>query len=83
MNSSPRHDSLWIETSDGPPRPPLARDLNVDVAVIGAGITGATTALLLKQGGATVAVLEAGRVCEGTTGYTTAKLTSLHGTAYR
>jgi glycine/D-amino acid oxidase-like deaminating enzyme/nitrite reductase/ring-hydroxylating ferredoxin subunit len=83
MNSSPRHDSLWIETSDGPPRPPLARDLNVDVAVIGAGITGATSALLLKQGGATVAVLEVGRVCEGTTGYTTAKLTSLHGTAYR
>jgi glycine/D-amino acid oxidase-like deaminating enzyme/nitrite reductase/ring-hydroxylating ferredoxin subunit len=78
----PKHESLWTDTSDGRPRPPLARDLNVDVAVIGAGITGITTALLLKQGGATVAVLEADRVSEGTTGYTTAKVTSLHGTAY-
>jgi glycine/D-amino acid oxidase-like deaminating enzyme/nitrite reductase/ring-hydroxylating ferredoxin subunit len=57
--------------------------LTVDVAVIGGGITGITTALLLKRGGAKVAVLEAGRVCEGTTGYTTAKVTSLQATTYK
>jgi glycine/D-amino acid oxidase-like deaminating enzyme/nitrite reductase/ring-hydroxylating ferredoxin subunit len=60
----------------------LARDLVVDVAVVGAGITGVTAALALKGTGATVAVLEAGRVCEGITGYTTAKVTSLQQTAY-
>ena len=30
-----------------------------------------------------MAVLEAGRICSGTTGYTTAKVTSLHGLVYR
>jgi glycine/D-amino acid oxidase-like deaminating enzyme/nitrite reductase/ring-hydroxylating ferredoxin subunit len=83
VNSVSSPSSLWLDTSDGPQRPALSTDLEVDVAVIGAGITGITTALLLKRAGATVAVLEAGRVCEGTTGYTTAKVTSLHGTVYR
>jgi glycine/D-amino acid oxidase-like deaminating enzyme/nitrite reductase/ring-hydroxylating ferredoxin subunit len=54
----------------------------VDVAVIGAGITGLTTALLLAETGATVTVLEADRVAAGVTGYTTAKVTSLHGLIY-
>lgn len=54
----------------------------MDVAVVGAGITGLTTALLLQQGGARVALLEAGRVCSGVTAYTTGKVTSLHGLTY-
>jgi glycine/D-amino acid oxidase-like deaminating enzyme/nitrite reductase/ring-hydroxylating ferredoxin subunit len=52
------------------------------VAVLGAGITGTTLALLLKRAGVKVALLEAGRVGHGVTGYTTAKLTSLHGLSY-
>ena len=83
MNSARSPSSLWLDTSDAPPRPALSTDLEVDVAVIGAGITGITTALMLKRGGATVAVLEAGRVCEGITGHTTAKVTSLHATTYQ
>ena len=74
--------SLWLETSPGSGYPALAANLAVDVVVVGAGITGITTALLLKRGGATVAVLEGGRVCGGTTGYTTAKVSSLHGITY-
>jgi glycine/D-amino acid oxidase-like deaminating enzyme/nitrite reductase/ring-hydroxylating ferredoxin subunit len=50
--------------------------------VLGAGITGTTAALLLRQAGLKVALLEAGRVGRGVTGYTTAKLTSLHGLTY-
>jgi glycine/D-amino acid oxidase-like deaminating enzyme len=57
-------------------------DLRVEVAVIGGGITGLTTALLLKQAGVSVAVIEAGRVACGVTGSTTAKVTSLHGLTY-
>ena len=83
MKSATVPTSLWLDTTDAPRRAPLASDIEVDVAVVGAGITGITTALLLKRGGATVAVLEAGRVCEGTTGYTTAKVSSLHGTVYQ
>ena len=71
-----------MDTAHSPSHPPLARDLSVDVAVVGAGITGITTALLLKEAGASVAVLEARSVSSGTTGYTTAKVTSLHQLVY-
>jgi glycine/D-amino acid oxidase-like deaminating enzyme/nitrite reductase/ring-hydroxylating ferredoxin subunit len=52
------------------------------VAVLGGGITGLTTALLLKRDGARVAVVEAGRVGGGVTGCTTAKVSALQGTVY-
>ena len=56
----------------------MAKDVTVDVAVIGGGIAGIATAFLLKQAGVRVAVVEAGRVVESVTGNTTAKITSLH-----
>lgn len=74
--------SLWTETAPGPRYAPLDADVEVDVCVIGAGITGLTTAYLLKQAGKRVAVLEARGIVSGVTGNTTAKLTSLHGAIY-
>jgi len=62
--------------------PCLNGPLQVDIAVIGGGITGLTTALLLLQQGASVAVVEADRIAASTTGYTTANLSSLHGLTY-
>jgi glycine/D-amino acid oxidase-like deaminating enzyme/nitrite reductase/ring-hydroxylating ferredoxin subunit len=77
--------SLWLDTAPSPGYPALGPDdrLEVDVAVVGAGITGLTTALLLKGTGARVALVEAGRVCAGVTAYTTGKVSSLHGLTYR
>ena len=75
--------SLWLEGRDRERRPALDRDVGVDVAVIGAGIVGLTTALLLEREGMKVAVLEMRHVGAGATGYTTAKLSSLHGLTYR
>ena len=66
--------SLWTETADTLDFAPLDADLDVDVAVIGAGITGVTTAALLTQAGLRVAVLEAASVGSGTTGYSTGNL---------
>ena len=76
--------SLWVETAPAPPEayPSLAGSVEVDVAVVGSGITGTLTALRLKESGARVALIEAGRLCSGVTGYTTAKVTSLHGLVY-
>ncbi len=54
----------------------------MDVAVLGGGIAGITTALLLKNEGVSVAVVEARSIGGGVTGYTTAKVTSLHGLTY-
>jgi glycine/D-amino acid oxidase-like deaminating enzyme len=50
--------------------------------VLGGGITGLATAMTLTQAGVSVAAVEAGRVACGVTGYTTAKVTSLHGLTY-
>lgn len=46
-----------------------------DVVVIGGGITGLTSAYLLKQAGKKVAVVERDRIGSGDTGYTSAHLT--------
>ena len=54
----------------------------MDVAVIGGGIAGIVTAVLLKEAAASVAVVEAARIGSGVTGHTTAKVTSLHGLIY-
>jgi glycine/D-amino acid oxidase-like deaminating enzyme/nitrite reductase/ring-hydroxylating ferredoxin subunit len=73
--------SLWLETA-GPGYSPLTANVDVDVAVVGAGITGVTAAALLKAAGATVALIELGAVGHGATGYTTAKLTVGHSLIY-
>ncbi|MCP3098147.1 FAD-dependent oxidoreductase [Myxococcus sp. K15C18031901] len=82
MDDTRNHRSLWTVTA--PPRDfPVARgDLTVDVAVIGGGIAGLTTAFLLKRAGKRVAVLEMHRVLSGQTGQTTAHLTELLDTPY-
>jgi glycine/D-amino acid oxidase-like deaminating enzyme len=74
--------SLWFEGRDTPTRPPLDRDIAADVVVVGAGIAGLTTALLLEREGMDVVVLEMRHVAAGATGYNTAKLSSLHGLTY-
>ncbi|HEY2421558.1 MAG TPA: FAD-dependent oxidoreductase, partial [Neobacillus sp.] len=60
----------------------LKEDQAVDVAIVGAGITGITTAYLLSKEGLRVALIEAGGVLNGTTGHTTAKVTAQHGLLY-
>src|SRR5215210_5598195 len=50
--------SLWFQGRARRPTAALGRDLAVDVAVLGGGIVGLTTALLLEHQGASVALLE-------------------------
>jgi len=50
--------------------------------VIGGGIVGITTALLLKEAGVRVVLLEANQLARGVTGHTTAKVSSQHGMLY-
>ncbi|MCU1373607.1 MAG: FAD-dependent oxidoreductase [Actinomycetia bacterium] len=77
-----RNASLWVRTTGGAPWPVLSEDATTDVVVVGAGITGLTTARLLAARGVAVTVVEAGELCAGATGYTTAKVSSLHGLVY-
>ncbi|GGU40775.1 FAD-dependent oxidoreductase [Lentzea flava] len=74
--------SLWLSALSASPRPPLTGKHTCDVAVVGGGITGLTTALLLKRCGLNVVVLEADRVASGVSGNNTAKVTALQSTVY-
>lgn len=75
--------SLWVATAPPDVEYPAAPGgVEADVVVVGAGIAGLSAALALAEQGASVVVLEAGRVASGVTGYTTAKVTSLHGLVY-
>jgi glycine/D-amino acid oxidase-like deaminating enzyme/nitrite reductase/ring-hydroxylating ferredoxin subunit len=74
--------SLWSATAEIDDFPALDGDIDVDVAVVGAGITGVTVAHLLKQEGKSVALLDMRRIGLGTTGHTTAKLTVGHSLVY-
>jgi glycine/D-amino acid oxidase-like deaminating enzyme len=69
--------SVWLDRarSDRSWRfPRLRSDLQVDVAIIGGGVTGAATAWRFASAGLRVALLEAGRIGGGSTAASTALL---------
>lgn len=74
--------SLWRKTVSLPACPPLTRDTSADVLVVGGGLTGLLCAWSLRRAGADVLLLESDRLCGGTTGNTTAKVTVQHGLLY-
>lgn len=75
-------ESYWLATASMPSFGKLDRDLDTDVAVVGGGIAGITTAYMLAREGRRVVLLTAGKLLNGTTGYTTAKLTAQHDLIY-
>src|SRR5690554_1284591 len=66
--------SIWHEFKMPHTYPALSGDIKADVAVIGGGITGITTALLLAQNGFKTVVLESLKVGGGTTCHSTGNL---------
>lgn len=70
-------NAIWTLGSKNTTRyAPLSEDADADVAIIGAGITGLTTALALAEAGQKVIVLEAREVGAGVTGGSTGNLYS-------
>lgn len=72
--------SLWRDRPEPVADDPLRAGIGPVDVVVGAGITGLTTALLLARAGRSVAVVEAGTVGSLATGNTTAKVSLLQGT---
>lgn len=81
-NPGGHREPVWFADAPHIPRPRLEESLSCDVAVVGAGIAGLTTAYLLAQEGFDAVVLEAEQVCGGVTGHTTAKVSVLQGLIY-
>jgi len=74
--------SYWMASTTQIEFPTLNEDYKVDVAIIGGGITGISCAYLLNKEGVKTAIIEADQILQGTTGHTTAKVTSQHGLIY-
>jgi glycine/D-amino acid oxidase-like deaminating enzyme/nitrite reductase/ring-hydroxylating ferredoxin subunit len=74
--------SYWMASTKKPDYSVLDKDIKADAAIVGGGISGITTAFLLKSEGLKVAIIEADRILQGTTGHTTAKVTSQHSLIY-
>lgn len=74
--------SLWNETVSHPDFPTLQSDIKTDVLIIGGGIAGILTAYFLQENGVPYILVEKERICSGTTGNTTAKITFQHGLIY-
>jgi glycine/D-amino acid oxidase-like deaminating enzyme/nitrite reductase/ring-hydroxylating ferredoxin subunit len=68
--------SVWLQTAQAPSSHLLTSDLEADVVVIGAGITGITTAYLLAKQGKKVIVLESDKIGSGVTAFSTGHLTA-------
>ena len=68
-------NSYWLATEPFPTYPKLSRHESADVVVVGAGITGLTTASLLTRAGRKVVLLERGRCASVDSGLTSAHLT--------
>ncbi len=77
------HTSPWLARTDDADRfGPLTESTSTEVAVVGAGLAGLSTAAELADRGYEVAVLERDRIGAGITGKSTAKVTSQHGLVY-
>lgn len=74
--------SYWMESTPTTNFPALEEDVKVDVAIVGGGMVGITSAFLLKEEGLKVAIIEADHIVQGTSGHTTAKLTAQHNLIY-
>src|SRR5262245_40125470 len=72
-----RADTLpyWLDSAPFPTFGSLEQDEQIDVVVVGAGITGLTAPYLLGAAGRSVIVLERDRCARIDTGHTTAHLT--------
>lgn len=76
MNTTPISTTpYWASSASFPRFPSLADDVVTDVVVVGAGVTGLTTAYLLAKAGRRVVVLERDRCAMTDTGHTSAHLT--------
>ena len=74
--------SLWITNISPKIEKSLDKDIDVDVLIIGGGLTGISTAFYLKDSDMNIALIEQDKVGYGVSSRTTGKLTYLQELIY-
>lgn len=69
--------SIWKDIENGKKYPTLKQDIDVDVLIVGGGITGVNCLYQLRNSGLRVALVEQNRIGMGVTSNSTGKLTYL------
>ncbi len=69
--------SIWADTFTPPQFPSLEYNIETDVCIIGAGITGISAGYFLAKEGKKVVIIDDGSVGDGETGRTTAHISSV------
>lgn len=77
------NDSYWLKSVPETTYPKLEQNQTADTVIIGAGITGLTTAYYISKDHRDVILLEADKIAYGASGRSTGKLSSQHGLLYR
>lgn len=72
--TSGKNISFWTDSVEPISFPPLERDIQTNVIIVGGGITGLSIAYSLIQSGQKVVLIEDGNIGSGETGRTTAHL---------
>ena len=84
MNRDGAQTSLWQDKiGEYTAKANAIPDAVVDVLIVGGGITGVTTGLLLQKQGKSCLIAESHNICFGTTGGTTAHLNTFFDTTYK
>jgi glycine/D-amino acid oxidase-like deaminating enzyme/nitrite reductase/ring-hydroxylating ferredoxin subunit len=74
--------SYWMASTGTTSYPRLTDDIIVDVAIVGGGIAGISTAWELAHAGRSAVLLEADRIAAAISGFTTGRLSAAHPWTY-
>lgn len=77
-----KNTSFWNLTAEKKNYIKLDQSIETEVLIIGGGITGVSCAYFIAQKGIVPVLIEAGSLCDGTSGNTTGKVTIQHGVIY-
>lgn len=77
------NESYWQKTAHKEKYPSIQQDMNVDIVIIGGGLTGISLAYRLRKAMFNIIVLEKDEIGSKTSGHTTAKITYLHDMIYQ
>lgn len=75
--------SFWIDNNKAITYPTLNENRNVDICIIGGGLTGLCTAYYLSKSNRDIILVEADKLGYGASGRSTGKVSSLHGAIYQ